>query len=253
MKNIKLPKNWNDVTVEQFITLKNIIEKPDDLYYIRYIEILSILTDTMPDDKIWKDIKIIEITNLIDSLTWLRTEPTTKYKEIINNNKIINLFNLSFGEWLDIENLFGENLFNNLPKICGLLYRKIKIDEWDNEIFQPYDNVDYNKTIEFYENLPITDIYGIISYYTNFRKMFTSTYENLLEPKIDLLDDIETDYELDEEDIKLEKEEKLNEKWGWERVINKLSNGDITKTTEILNLPVIFVMNHLSMLKELNL
>lgn len=42
-------------------------------------------------------------------------------------------------------------------------------------------------------------------------------------------------------------------KWNWELLIHNLSNGEITKYKEILGMNYIFILNWLSMKKELNI
>ena len=61
----------------------------------------------------------------------------------------------------------------------------------------------------------------------------------------------ESDEELDPEDLKEEQEEQKFKKWGWEKVIYDLAGEDITKADQITDLPLIMVLNFMSMKYEL--
>ena len=61
----------------------------------------------------------------------------------------------------------------------------------------------------------------------------------------------ESDEELDPEDLKEEQEEQRFKKWGWEKVIYDLAGEDITKADQITDLPLIMVLNFMSMKYEL--
>ena len=61
----------------------------------------------------------------------------------------------------------------------------------------------------------------------------------------------DTGEELDPEDLKEEQEEQRFKKWGWEKVIYDLAGEDITKADQITDLPLIMVLNFMSMKYEL--
>ena len=95
----------------------------------------------------------------------------------------------------------------------------------------------------------ITQVYGIIGSFLEYKSNFENTYANLFKP--DLSD--EPVEELDEETKKEIEEEERLDKFSWERLIYSLTDGDITKTDKVLSLPVVYVFNVLSMKKALNL
>jgi hypothetical protein len=53
MINPKVPSNWEDVTVEQFIELDSIDMEQYETVEAIQLERLSILTNTSSDDDIW--------------------------------------------------------------------------------------------------------------------------------------------------------------------------------------------------------
>ena len=193
MNNIKLPKNWNDVRVDQFILLKEMDETSPSIFY-RYIEMLSIFTDTLPDDKLWEDMPIEELTKLINDLLWLRLEPSNQFKKEINKLNCIDIDKIKFGEFIDLEYYFKDDYIKNLPIICSILFKKTKLNEWSDLIFEPYEYDVIERSHQF-ETISITDVYGIISYYLEFKQKIQTSYTSIFEP---IIDDDEEDYEMNE-------------------------------------------------------
>ncbi len=250
LKN-RIPTNWDSVYLDQFIELVKINDK-DISFYNKQIEIVSILLDILPDDEEWDDVDTSELNDIIKSLKWISTEPSNSYSEIINSYKCIDINNLTFGEFIDIDYLFSENNISNINKICSILYRKYKQDEWGNIIYEPYGRYDLDlRKLEF-DELPITSVYGVIKKYREYKENIESIYNTIFEPKLnsDDLDDIE---DLDDDDkVEMDREE-LMRRWGWENVIYKLADGDVTKYDDITNLPLIFILNQLSFMKDMKL
>jgi hypothetical protein len=256
MNLINIPKNWDECHIDQYIAIKQLEQDTEMSFYSKQIEKLAILTDTMSNDDIWEDMSVEEISGLIKQLHWLRMEPSKNYKREILGMKCVEINKISLGEFLDLEYLFTD-YHSNLTKICGVLYRKTKTNEWGTEIYQPYSDVNFDKAHLPFEDLLITDVYGVIPEYLNFKELITTTYQELFEPVIQE-DDSENEEALNElfdeaERAEMEKQEQRNKKWGWELILRRLSNGDITKIEAILRMPLIFILNQLSMNKELPL
>lgn len=241
--NLIISKDWSEVYVHQFISIRTM---DYDATYSGSLEILSILTDRTSDDDIWDDMDIDDMNNIINNLLWLRYEPSKYFKRNINNLEIIDINKLTFGEFLDLEYLFND-YYNNFTKICATLYRKVKDDEWGIKRFEPYPDYNIEDRSLLFEELYITDVWGVIKYYLDLKKLINETYD-LWEPEID-----EEDVELDEEDKVEEEKEKVFRNWAWENVLHNLSGGDITKYDEILSKPIIFILNQLSFRKDMKI
>jgi hypothetical protein len=250
MKKIKLPNGWNEVTVNQFIDIKNIEVETSNILF--NINLLSILTNTLVDDKMWSDLYITELGDLMKNIQWCKTVPSINYKKEINGLKFKDFYTLTLGEYIDIDTFISENCIDNLPKICAILYRNYKYDEYDNLILEPYTNIDIAKRSVLFNDISINDIYGIILDFNRFKEHIIKSFGGIFNPNLD-------DEDLDDEDlddIAVQKEiekEKLQTKWSWEFILYQLSNGDITKYDEILSLPFIFILNQLSFKKSFNL
>lgn len=250
MQEINLPNNWDEVLLDQYILLKNQGEIKN-MVFSEHSRILSILTDTLPEDDVWEDMDIIEMFSLIEKLKWLNHPPTNDFKVDLNGLKVIPIETITLGEFIDLDTLFSEDYIENLPKIIGIFYRKIKEDEWGNLIYEPHGVYDFQKRGELFLESPITYFYGLINYFMGFKKMINSSYEPLFEPVISEEDEEEQEYDAEEqEEIK---REMVHKKWAWESLLHKLSGGDLTKYDTLLKMPVIFIFNQLGFRKELNI
>ncbi len=245
---MKLPKSWNDITVEQFIELRSLNNEDFDSLFSYEIECLSILTDIDVDE--FDDMEIDELSKIVKQVTFIKKQPSNIFKNEINNLTYIGLNDLKLGEFIDLEYYFANDYVKHLTYISSVLYRKTKLSEWEELIFEDYSfNIEKRK--ELFNDLPITSIYGIIAEYIKYRENFLKVYENLFNPIFD--EDELDEAELDEEDIKeQEAEDKIN-RWSWEHTLYNLANEDVTKIKDVLELNLVFAFNILGMKKELEI
>jgi len=212
------------------------------------IECLSILTDIDVDE--FDDMEIDELSKIVKQVTFIKKQPSNIFKNQINNLTYIGLNDLKLGEFIDLEYYFANDYVKHLTYISSVLYRKTKLSEWEELIFEDYSfNIEKRK--EQFNDLPITSVYGIIAEYIKFRENFLKVYENLFNPIFD--EDELDDAELDEEDLKeQEAEDKIN-RWSWEHTLYNLANEDVTKIKDVLELNLVFAFNILGMKKELEI
>jgi len=245
---IQVPKQWSDVTVEQFIDFNGIAKDQGAYYYNS--EALSILADE-PIEVI-EDLDVDELTELIKENSWCVSEPSKKYKHELLGMKFKPFNKLTLYEYIDLDYYFINNYIGNIANICAICYRQTRVNEWGEEIMEPYD-FDCTLRAEKFLDLPITDVYGILQEFIKYRDNFLKNYENLFSGELD--EDLTDDerQEMDPEEIKeIEKEQSLA-KWSWEQTIYSLTKGDITKSDKVGALPLIYVFNILSMKKELDI
>lgn len=238
---MKLPKNWNQIRVDQFKELYNLARGDFDSLFLYNLELLAIVTDQDADDI---DISVDELTDYVKDLTFLQREPPKTLEKTIDNLTYKGVKHLTLGEFIDLEYYFALDYINNLEVICSILYRKTGINDWSELTFEPY-RYDPKDRVEIFSELPITSLYGVVRDYMDFRESFLKSYENLFQPDIE-----ETDEELSPEDKKEEEKEKRLEKWSWEMVIYELAGEDITKVDQVTDLPLILAFNFLSMKYE---
>jgi hypothetical protein len=242
-----LPKQWSDITVEQFIEISQIDKDQGANGYNS--DMLAILTE-MSYDEI-DELDLDEMIKMVAQFKWATSQPSKQYKHELIGMQIKPLAKLCLFEYIDLDYYFNNNYHTNLDKICAILYRQSNVNEWGEVVLEPYD-YDISVRAEKFLDLPITEVYGIVSEFLKFKENFLDVYSNLFnEAEDELTEDDKAAMEPDE--IKeVEKEVKIN-KWSWERMIYGLTNGDITKTEAVGALPLTYVFNILGMKKELDI
>ena len=242
-----LPKKWSDITLEQFIEISEIDKKQGVNGYNS--DLLAIVTD-MSYDEI-DELDIDELIEMVAEFKWSNTQPSKQYKHELLGMQIKPLSKLCLFEYIDLDYYFNDNYHTNLDKICAILYRQSKVNEWGEVVLETYD-YDINVRAEKFLDLPITEVYGIVAEFLKFKQNFLDVYSNLFNEAEDELTE-EDKAAMEPEEIKeIEKEVKSN-KWSWERMIYGLTDGDITKTEAVGALSLTYVFNILGMKKELDI
>jgi len=241
---LKLPSSWDEILVDQYIELRGLDNELP--YFDLMLETISIVTDTDIDEL--EELSFNELVAIEKQLVWLTCEPSKNISQTIDKYHYKGLDNLTLGEFIDLNHYFSENFVNELPTIAAILYRQTKLNEWNETIIEPYEYDPRNRR-ELFMEVGITQIYGIITSFLEYKSNFEETYANLFKP--DLSDEDIDD--LDEETKREIAEEERLDKFSWERLIYSLTDGDITKTDKVLNLSVVYVFNVLSMKKALDI
>ena len=189
---------------------------------------------------------IDELKELTDNLKFINSEPSKKYKTTLDKYQLKKFSKLNLGEFIDLEYYFSNNYLDHFCHIIALLYRRTSKNEYGDDVMEQY-NYSPSDRLDWYLDYKITDVYGLIPEYLQFRENFTNTYTNLLE-------DVHTDDEVldDPDDIKEQKKEKLKQRYAWEHTIMSLCNDDVTKFNQVLDMPVVLIFNILGMRKTLD-
>jgi len=245
-----LPKGWEEVYADQFIDIKK-LDDGESSFFIKQIEKLAILTDTLPDDELWEDLDVEDLNKTIKELKWLNSEPSKNFKRQIGDLHCIDINQITFGQFIDLNYYFSENYLDNIFIICGILYRKKSINEWGTVVYEPYDSINIYERSELFKELPITDIYGIFDYYISFKDKITEIYKPLFTPQFDENEFTDEDY-TEEEKKEIEEEEKLSQ-WAWNNVVYRLVGSDITKHKDVYNMNFVSILNHVTYLNVMKL
>ena len=242
-----LPKKWSNISLEQFIEISEIDKEQGANGYNS--ELLAIVTD-MSYDEI-DELDLDDMVKMVADMKWSNTQPSKQYKHELLGMKIKPLSKLCLFEYIDLDYYFNDNYHTNLDKICAILYRQTKVNEWGEVVLETYD-YDINVRAEKFLDLPITEVYGIVAEFLKFRENFLDVYKNLFgEAEEELTADDKA--AMEPEEIKEVEAEVKNNKWSWERMIYGLTDGDITKSEAVGALPLTYVFNMLGMKKELDI
>jgi len=244
LKN-KLPKAWNQITIESFIELRTLSDEDGVFNY--QIDVLCTLLDCYPEDL--DDITIEELEDLLMEVKFIKDEPPKNYKKEIGVYKLKPFNKITLGEFISLESYFSDNYIEKLLNIVAILYRRVRVNEYGDNVLETY-NYHSNDRLDWFLDFAVTDVYGLLPEYIKFREDIIDQYKNLMSESYE--DDFETDSTLDAEEQKEIEEEKKQKKWAWEQLIWSLCNEDLTKFHAVCELPLILVFNFLGMKKELS-
>ena len=242
MQNLKLPKQWSQISVSQFLEL-NRLSSEDGLFNYK-IDVLCILTDK--DVSYFEELELNELSELTKQIKWLQSDPSRRYKNNLDKYVLKPFSKLTLGEFIDLEHYFSNNYLDHFCHILALLYRRTSKNVYGDDIIEPYEYSPRDR-LDWYLDYPITDVYGLIPEYLKYRENFTNTYTNLL---VDVVTDDEVLDDADE--IKEQKREQEKQKFAWESTIMALCNDDLSKFNSILDMSVVLVFNILGMKKTLD-
>lgn len=236
-----LPKNWNQITVEQFNELRSI--QVEESVFEYNLDRLSLFIDDV------EELTPKEVTQYIKELHWLNRDPHHKYTNKIGDYYALPLSEVTWGMFIDLEN-FAKDPDTSLLNIAGALYRKRIKDEWGHISYEPYNYNPKERGTEFI-SLPITSIYGKVLEWINRRNyLINDAYSNLFDGGS--LSEEEMEDLTPEEKAEIRKEEAEQakfSKWSYEVLTLTLAGDDITKMKDVLNLKLVFVLNMLSAMK----
>jgi hypothetical protein len=253
---MKVPKGWHEVKLYQFKELREL--KDAEGFFNTQLETLAILLD-VPSDEL-EELSLVELSELFKSVKWVLSEPKKGLKnELILEGEtyILKPFKkLTLDEFIDLNYFVSNDYLKHISHIVSIFYRRIKSDEWGHIEFEPYIFSPF-EVYDKFEDVFITEIYGLIPEFLKWREDFLKKYENLFNQDDD--EDLEEPLDVKEFDslesykaeLKAQEQAKKSKKWGWESLLFDLCEGDITKIKAVGELPLIFVFNMLSMRKEM--
>lgn len=252
---MNLPKSWSNVKLYQFKELRQ-LEKGEG--YLAYqLDALAILGEVNSEDL--EDLEIYEVNNLFKSVKFVLSEPKKGFKSKLTleeEDYIFKPFNkLTLFEFIDLEYFLSNDYIVHISHIASVFYRRIDKDKWQNVEFEPYVFSPFER-FELFDDVFITDVYGILTDYLKYRENFMQKYENLFndnDQDDEEEDDINDFDSVDEykDSLKQKEHGKKAKKWGWESLLYDLCEGDLTKMENIGSQNLIFVFNMLSMRKDM--
>jgi len=245
---MKLPLSWSDITVEQFIELSTLDTTGGSYSYNS--EALSVLCDIPLEDI--EDIDIEDMSDLMYELDFTKSQPKNFYRNELLDMVAKPISKLTLYEYIDLEHYFANDYVKNLAIIAGIRYKHTEVDKFSNLIYEPYSYSPKDRQ-ELFLELPITEVYGLIQEFLQYRDNFLKTYENLFNPEGEEDLTPEEKLEMDPEEVKEIEQTKKSTKWSWELMIYNLCGGDLTKYEALGELPLVLVFNMLGMKKELSL
>lgn len=157
--NISLPTTWDEITLKDFVEIKQLYDKYDN--NVPIIALLSHLSGK--DEKYFKDAPALVITKMLERIAFLRT-PLPLYTSstitvdddtyVINNEE-----ELKFGEFVDAQTII-ENNPDNFAALLAVVCRKPD-EAYDDD----YIAKTFQKRVKMFEKQPMTKIQPLINFF----------------------------------------------------------------------------------------
>ena len=186
----------------------------------------------------WSEESIMTIASHLSFLNEEMDTHVQKEIKIANKTfKIIDLNNITIGEYISIQTLIDDknlNQFSAIPSILSIILRP-EDEEFDIKVI--------NDRIElFNKELSVVEAMNLVLNYNNWHSIILSSYSGLFKTKSD--DDDDKGFDIGAPS--------MNPKWRWFSIIERLADGDITRFDEIYKQSYINCLNLLSYWKEKN-
>ena len=234
-----LQEGWDDISVKEYSEIQDIIRE-NNTTFKRSLELLCYLTDS--DE--WEDMSTTAIIKAYLDCKWLSQPPIiNSIPQKIGDYELKPLSKLTLAEWIDLDSSI---IAMDNAKIASLLYRKTKLDEWGNIVYEPYE-YSLASRLELYEDLPITSLGGLFSSVNEYRTKLLTTYAELFDSYDDgALTEEEKDLlsEAEIKDIEASmKNDNRKKDFAWQKLLDDISAGNWSTIPKVLELPHSFVFN----------
>lgn len=155
---------------------------------------------------------------------------------------LINFNHIKLGQFIDIESYINNGYIDNLHLITSCLYLRIEGGGMYEMKPEPIGEVNKKYRGQKIQSLPVSYILGACNQYLQFRLKFFDSYSVFQDPFEDVDENEMTEEELqllEEEKTQMEKDRKTQ----WIRILNTLTDNDMTKFEHVLDQNLFFVFN----------
>lgn len=177
---IKYPESWAEIKYTQYMKYYNAVKPYEgNTEYNRIsLEAAALYFCNVPAEYLY-DLPQEKFTKIQQSITALFEDskkiPLSNILEVsgIKYGFIPDFNEITYGEYLDLVNYGGKDLWNNIPILMSILYRPIKMEWGKDYTIVPYTGTK-DSTIEFFRDLlDMKIVFGSIGF-------FLTLYQDLL-------------------------------------------------------------------------
>jgi len=220
-------------------------EQPQSVFY-KMIHFVAVINDIDPSDV--EDWNSDELVKEYDKCSKLLKVSYNYSKSITIDEtelSLIDFTSITLGQFIDIESYILEDYLGNIDKIASVIYLHQVEGKMFESITENYSKVNINYRASLISELPIQSVLGAINSYLTFRSKFFESYDLFHNP-LEGVDESNMDDEekelYNEEKTKVDKEKTTQ----YMRVVNDLSNDDLTKFDDILSTNLFLAFNQLT-------
>ncbi len=167
----RMPKHWNDLSLKKYIRVMKVLRDKNITTDLEKVaKMIRILTDINEEDILRLPAHNVHVLGGYLA-RFLATEPNDELNHVLKFNGVKygfhpKLSDISFGEWVDIDNYIKEGVEDNLHKIMAVLYRPIKEitgDKYQIEEYTPSKERDQ----VMLDNLKVGDFHGVSVFFSS--------------------------------------------------------------------------------------
>jgi len=160
-----LINSWNDVTLDKWVRLINNKNESKSEEAIQTINVLSDIPR-----KLVKELGINDVANILQRISKMQEETSSKLKKIIKVNDIEygfhpNLEEITLGEYADIETSLKNGIETNLPKLMAVLYRPIIEKDEGSYSIEAYGVSDMRMRAKKFEKMKAEDVNNALVFF----------------------------------------------------------------------------------------
>jgi hypothetical protein len=179
IKEFKLIKSWNDVTLENWTKL---IQHKTNNKSSEALTLISELSN-IPKDIINK-LELSDVATIMGQIGKLQSEADTKLSKIVEIDEKRygfhpDLDSITLGEYADIETFVKLDVEKHLPEIMAILYRPILDEKNGVYTIQAYDGEIKLRTEEM-KKMSAQQVQNALVFFWNFGKIFVTTLQSSL-------------------------------------------------------------------------
>ena len=155
-----IPNGWNELTLKQYQEIERYYSDKDKKFDVR--DVLELFTDHSRDEVSQLPIEFVE--RILGNLNWLFKTPDwgepKNYTEINGEKYIVNIQDkLKVGEFIAVDTAMKADR-HNYAAILAILCRK------EGELYDAkFENEVLTNRIEMWENVPVTKVMPIVSFF----------------------------------------------------------------------------------------
>lgn len=150
---INIPTRWDDINLYQYQEIQKAKDNDAD-----FITIVSILSKT--DEKTIRTMPASFISTIVNKLEFLAAPPELHPSNKLGDLYIKNADELTFGEWLDVNNILQNDRYN-YATILAILCRRT-----DEEYNERFISQMLEKRTDFFGQQPITNVLSLVLFFS---------------------------------------------------------------------------------------
>ena len=246
---IRIPENWNDVTLEQYLKYYKSIKPYEGLeefgskivenaiYHLCGVEANILNKLPIP---VFQEISN-SMTNLLNSaksqeLILSFSLGDTKYGFMTNIDQ------MSYGEYVDLVT-YSKDVYENAALMCSILYRPILEEHNDKYTITEYKGTNEDQIELFYKKLTMDIVFGALSFFFAFTEILAELYPDLYN----------RDDQDDPKESNFDSSSNFGRKWGLYSTIAAIAGNDPTRFDAVTRLTVHECLTFLSYKRDLTI